>query len=213
MGNWSWNQKPQVKEIIAVSKQCDQGLIFRWSESLISHDNEASAANSPEILLSVTSSDYFSVLSFLHLSLLFDLWTLSCLSILRKILFHFTVLLKPLCPCCLVTAWLKAAPAGLPFLPVVSFPFVLKDCGAGRQIVPFSSAVSLPLPPGCLLPWLAPLLASMTHHQAFPLCPFCLITSSWLPKCWWFKTGGTCVLHPSLPRQSCLIPHISIHGA
>lgn len=143
--------------------------------------------------------------SSLHVSLLFSLQILSCLPILRKICFHFTVLLKPACPFCLVPAWVKAAPALLPFLPVVSFPVVLKDYGARLPGCPFR-----PVLPSLQLPSILTCPSVGLHDTSLCFSAPCLLSDCLvLPPsaCCWFKIPVLCTLlslggpvwaHPSL---------------
>ena len=189
MGNWSWNQEPKIKGTMAVFKQCDSGLIFRWSDSLVSHDNEAFGANSPEILhVSYLLCLFFSSLLFSlkTFSLACELWTLFLFSQEKS---HFTAPLEPWvhsAQCQL--GWMQLLPCFLEFL--WCLPFVL-ETGPGCQIIPLLLCCGLLSPSRLLSTWLAPLLAFMTHHYAFCPCSLSLIALSWLPKCWWSMRGGT----------------------
>lgn len=87
MRNWTWNQKPKIKVTMAVSKQCDSKLIFRWWDCHICHDTEVFGASSPEICMSVASF-VFSSLLFFQWSLFFWHGNSDCLPVfLRKISF------------------------------------------------------------------------------------------------------------------------------
>lgn len=199
MRNWTWNQKPKIKVTMAVSKQCDSELIFRWWDCHICHDTEVFGANSPEILhvsclLCLQFSAFFSVKPFL--------WhgNSDCLPVfLRKI--SFSCCSWTLCPFCLVER--SFHPASLRFCGV--FSCHVEDW-ARMPHHPFTPLLRASLSLQLFSAWLTPLLAFMTHCCAFCSCPFCSIALSWLPNCWWHKRGGS--LHASFLGWFCLIPAI-----
>lgn len=148
MRNWTWNQKPKIKVTMAVSKQCDSKLIFRWWDSHICHDTEVFGANSPEILhvsclLCLQFSAFISVKPFL--------WhgNSDCLPVfLRKI--SFSCCSWTLCPFCLVER--SFHPASLPFCGV--FFLLCWRLGQGAASSLYSSAAGFSLPSGySLLDW------------------------------------------------------------
>ena len=178
---------------MAVSKQCDSKLIFRWWDSHICHDTEVFGANSPEIL---------------HVSCLLCLQFSAFISV-KPFLWHgnsdcLPVFLLFLNPVSILPGWTQLPPCFLAFLWCL-FPVVLK-IGPRCRIVPLLLCCGLLSPFRLFSTWLTPLLAFMTHYCAFCSCPFCSIALSWLPNCWWHKRGGS--LHPSFLGWFCLIPVI-----
>lgn len=202
MRNWTWSQKPKIKVTMAVSKQCDSELIFRWWDSHIGHDTEVFGVNSPEILhVSCLLCLQFSAVC-LFFSLKPFLWHVSSDGLpvfLRKI--SFSCCSCTLCPFCLVEC--SSRLASLHFWGVSS---CCVEDWAKR-----------PPYPSPLLLWASPPLQTLSHltdtsvgFPGPPLCflslSLCSIASSWLPNCWWHKRGGS--LHPSFLGGFCLSPVI-----